>query len=1111
MSDIHYDAFISYRHVPRDIQVAADVQRQLERFRVPAAIRRQTGRRRIGRVFRDREELPVTSDLQESIAAALANSDYLIVICSPDTKESIWVQREIDCFLQTHTADQVLTVLSAGEDPGEIIPEVLLYEEKDGVRKMREPLSCDYRRELKKARREELPRLAAVLLGCTYDDLRQRQRQYRTRRLLTLMTAAMAVLAAAAGYLAWSGQQIRESLRQSQINESRFLANAAREEFQSGNRILAARLALEALPSAEDPDRPVSPEAEAALSEALYACQIPSNMNVGAIRVFDTNAKISRLRTDEENRRLAALDETGTAHVWNMDTGQKLAVIPSGGKDWMDLAIAAEGRLLLFATDEVRCCDASSGQKLWSKAVSLPVSGISDNPTLCAYALSADGSTLFLQKEADWTAWEEYLLEIRTTDGTVASERDLTRVKKAGSRQNRPEDGTSAEPDTDGADPEKEEPAEEEPAEEEQAYWSVRAVAADGDSGRAAVLEASGVDVFRVLLSETAGKAMTEIRLPYAKVYAMGFDQDGRLLVCGYPAEADQERAVPDTYFMYETLTITGQYSADVSCFGQDGTPIWSRTFSATMENSYPAVLSGTFRDDQSTEKLRCDVCLLGNTVLFLDPETGEEMGNYLLPSTIMGGEVCEPSVRVVLHSGDMGYLYPCGDKAYLNRSVSANAEAAVFAGGYLANDDNAVVGVLSSGRREILLYTGGIGDGNWKLLESELDSERGLLSRWGMDGQTCAVLTERGEDGKASVDVLDLTERRVVRTIGLPGETTDFKWMGFSEETGILTLLYQESLWVNEAPARCLQVNTADGTVTDREIPLPAEGDGNVQIRDAAGDGEALYLLVSSVQADTGWRYAPGTEELTKLFSEEKEDYTSASILWMDPSPEGRHLLLIYDTGEVTLADTQTGDIHFLERDIFHSNVPYSRDDLHCVWKDEDTFLLTWTNAEELVLADCTGAVTLAVSCAGKSPESVCLHGGEIWVLYGDASLECYAASDGTLRRRIELEKGGTIFSLYDYSWTWRDGQELQICGGGSLYCIDTEAGVCTQKVNLCMGSPASGDLYLLNLGSYETDVPYGYYERYTLEDLLRLGHEMTDGQPVSQEDQEKYGLKEE
>ena len=60
-------------------------------------------------------------------------------------------------------------------------------------------------------------------------------------------------------------------------------------------------------------------------------------------------------------------------------------------------------------------------------------------------------------------------------------------------------------------------------------------------------------------------------------------------------------------------------------------------------------------------------------------------------------------------------------------------------------------------------------------------------------------------------------------------------------------------------------------------------------------------------------------------------------------------------------------------------------------------------------------------------------------------------------------------------------------------------------------MGSPASGDLYLLNLGSYETDVPYGYYERYTLEDLLRLGHEMTDGQPVSQEDQEKYGLKEE
>ncbi len=54
----HYDAFISYRHSPVDSRVAAQIQRGLERFHVPRAIRKRTGRRRIGPVFRDKEELP---------------------------------------------------------------------------------------------------------------------------------------------------------------------------------------------------------------------------------------------------------------------------------------------------------------------------------------------------------------------------------------------------------------------------------------------------------------------------------------------------------------------------------------------------------------------------------------------------------------------------------------------------------------------------------------------------------------------------------------------------------------------------------------------------------------------------------------------------------------------------------------------------------------------------------------------------------------------------------------------------------------------------------------------------------------------------------------------
>ena len=201
----HYNAFISYRHVPRDITVAEEVQRQLERFRIPAAIRKSTGISKIERIFRDKDELPISANLTDDIDFALKHSDYLIVICSPAVLESVWVAREIDLFLETHSEQQVLTVLSEG-DPAQAIPPRLLQRREtvtleDGSRQEvmvpAEPLSCDYRMSFRNARKKELPRLAAVMLGCSYDELVNRTRQYQTRRIAALASVLFAAGAAA--------------------------------------------------------------------------------------------------------------------------------------------------------------------------------------------------------------------------------------------------------------------------------------------------------------------------------------------------------------------------------------------------------------------------------------------------------------------------------------------------------------------------------------------------------------------------------------------------------------------------------------------------------------------------------------------------------------------------------------------------------------------------------------------------------------------------------------------------------------------------------------------------------------------------------------------------
>ena len=80
---MNYDAFISYRHTPLDMEVAQKLHKALETYHIPNSVQKKTGQKRISRVFRDQEELPIGSDLNDKISDALKEAEYLIVICSP--------------------------------------------------------------------------------------------------------------------------------------------------------------------------------------------------------------------------------------------------------------------------------------------------------------------------------------------------------------------------------------------------------------------------------------------------------------------------------------------------------------------------------------------------------------------------------------------------------------------------------------------------------------------------------------------------------------------------------------------------------------------------------------------------------------------------------------------------------------------------------------------------------------------------------------------------------------------------------------------------------------------------------------------------------------------
>lgn len=300
-----YNAFISYRHAPLDIQVARRIHRGLERFHIPAAIRKRSGVKRINRIFRDKEELPITSNLNEDIADALANSDYLIVICSPRTGESMWVQREIETFLQTHDHSRVLTVLAEGE-PEDVIPPILLSKTVVDSGQIRtvpvEPLSCDFRVSRSRAIREELPRLAAALLGCQYDELRQRQKVYRQQRAAAIAAGCLVLTAWGVKNRAdlLAARAAREAeYEKARLNESLFVAEQAGRSLDAGDPLGAMQQILAFLP----PEEQLSTELEYTLSQALGLYRTPKAARnvatpVGRFDMGDSKSVLGNMETD---------------------------------------------------------------------------------------------------------------------------------------------------------------------------------------------------------------------------------------------------------------------------------------------------------------------------------------------------------------------------------------------------------------------------------------------------------------------------------------------------------------------------------------------------------------------------------------------------------------------------------------------------------------------------------------------------------------------------------------------------------------------------------------------------------------------------------------------
>lgn len=328
-----YDAFISYSHAEDNAEIAEALHKKLEHYRIPSQIQKITGKKKIERVFRDKEELPLSANLTENIYTALDNSEYLIVLCSPESRASQWVQREIEYFAGVHGKERIFAVLIKGE-PEDVFPPILCEktEIKTDINGQNyiitepvEPLAADVRGYSKKERIKKLDaeflRLIAGILQCPYDELKQRHQEYRMKIAIAAMSAVMFLGIAFGMYSAYQRNQVNTAYQQSLINQMKNLSEESERYLDGGDRISALKTALEVQIEGQSSIHPIVPEQIYALNKALYTYQHSSNYIYKPEKMKTMDGAVTEVNGFSSDGSLFfALDSFGQAYFYDTDT-----------------------------------------------------------------------------------------------------------------------------------------------------------------------------------------------------------------------------------------------------------------------------------------------------------------------------------------------------------------------------------------------------------------------------------------------------------------------------------------------------------------------------------------------------------------------------------------------------------------------------------------------------------------------------------------------------------------------------------------------------------------------------------------------------------------------
>lgn len=396
-----YRAFISYS-TAADGGLAPALQAGLQRFAKPWYWIRAI------RVFRDATGLGVTPSLWGSIERALRHSAYFVLLSSPGSADSKWVEQEVDWWLRNRSADHLLLVRTDGEIVWDNAARDFDWARTTALPRrlagafQQEPHFLDLR--WARARSDlslrhptfadAIARLAATLRGVPLDELIGEDiRQHRkTVRMLAVAgvalagVAGVALVAAVQGNRAWRtserlvAQEKTASALEARVKLSRRLATESLNQ-QAADRELSILLASEAVRLHP------SPEAESALRRSLEQDLLP----ILVLQGFREHACYARF-SPVDTRILTWGDEP--AQLRDASTGNRHLEFQGQTTNLLDAVFRADGRVVATTSDDhsVRLWDVRTGreERRWQHTWAVSAVPGPDGKRLLSLAASGD-------------------------------------------------------------------------------------------------------------------------------------------------------------------------------------------------------------------------------------------------------------------------------------------------------------------------------------------------------------------------------------------------------------------------------------------------------------------------------------------------------------------------------------------------------------------------------------------------------------------------------------------------------------------------------------------------------------------------------------------------